>query len=623
MKFLKNIRSNSISAQIVFGFITLTALIVALEILGYVWIRQMITIDSMKESFARLKETQMQMKSASNEFILREKTNELFFATGKSFFLDRYAAQLHELQKNIEEIQARKEMFYSEDEAELMNLRNSLNAYDTVFMHMVNKLKIRGYGTYGLIGEFDKSVKTLLQYDFGTDKAAVINLQLFVKDYLLTGDEKIIDNISNEVFNFTMTLERHVRDEEVEKVSNILMSYETVFKELTEVDGELGIYTGGGLESDLFGAIDNLDKAIQLEKISTRINEARSANLFKLYFSFFLVVGAALIAAFIINRKLFRVLVVPIRVMKTIIAKMSLGEVPETSLQFKVAELNDMAKALNNLVSGTRNYQDFANNIGKGNLDNPFTPLSDQDILGSALLTMRDSLKSSAEADRKRTWATQGLAEMSMLLRNQVENNPEKLYNNILQFIVKYSGCNQGSLFLLTESGEDLELVACYAWEKRKYVEKRIKVSDGLIGQCIIEKDVVHVTDLPKNYISITSGLGYATPNTLLIVPLKVNDKVTGALEIAAFKKFEQYQIELLKKFAESVASAINIERINSRTKTMLLESRQQYEELRAKEQELKEHIRELELIQAAKKKVNGNKSHNGKIHELERDVVA
>jgi signal transduction histidine kinase len=397
MTFFKKIRNHSVNSQIVFAFSTLTVLIIVLEIFAYLWIRQMLVIDSLKESFSQLKEKQMQMKSASNEFILREKTNEEFFASGESVYLNRYSSFLSQLKSSIEEIKIKGAGLDVIDEAEVKNLEAIIESYDEVFSQMVDKIKLRGYGKYGLIGDFDKSIKSLLDYDFGKDQTAVLNLEIFVKNYLLTGDENLINNISNEVYRFTLVLEEHVKDEEVEKVSRILINYEHIFKELTAVDSELGIYTGGGFQSLLFSAIDNLDQSIQLRNINARINDVYSKSLVKIYASFFLIVGVALLAAFAINRKLYRTLVLPIQEMKFIISRMSKGEVPKSIVCFKVDDLNEMAKALNNLVIGTRNYQEFANNIGNGNLDASFTPLSKLDLLGNSLLAMQKNLKANIE----------------------------------------------------------------------------------------------------------------------------------------------------------------------------------------------------------------------------------
>jgi signal transduction histidine kinase len=385
--------NKSISSQIVVAFLALTALIISLEVLAYNWTRQMLAINSLKEISSRLKENQMEMKSATNDFILREKTNEKFFASGKSIFLDRYIQYLTQMEKNIDEIQLTATQLNIVDQAELVNLKTSIESYKESFLQMVDKIKLRGYGRFGLIGEFEKSIDELLRFDFGADRTAVFKLQLFVKNYLLTGDENISNNISNEIYDFTMVLENHVKDRDVAKVSAILFNYETVFMQLVEVDRALGIYSGNGLQSQLFTTSDRFDKVVRLEKINAAISESYSAILIKLYLRFFLIVGSALAAALSINKRLYRTLVVPIREIKSIITRMSYGELPKATVRFKVEELNEIAHALNNLIAGTRNHQEFANNIGKGNFTTNFTPVSDKDILGISLLGMRESLK--------------------------------------------------------------------------------------------------------------------------------------------------------------------------------------------------------------------------------------
>jgi hypothetical protein len=587
-------RINSINTQIAFAFFVLTALIVGLDILANIWINQLLTTNALKESSAQLKEMQMQMKSASNEFILREKSNEQFFESGKSVYLIRYSTYLAQLKKKISETESQLVGLNTTNDFEFEALKASVNSHDQVFQLMVEKIKNRGYGKYGLIGEFDKSIQDLLKYDFGKDNSAVINLQLFVKDYLLTGNENAIGNISNEIFNFTMALEKHIRDEDVEKVSSILLNYETIFKKLTEVDNELGIYTGEGLQKSLFSAIDDLDKAIKLESINSKINETYSTYLFKLYLIFFLVIGAAVFAAFVINRRLNRILVKPIMEMRSIIVRMGRGEVPESKMSFKVDELSEMANALNTLVVGSRNYQNFANNIGKGRLDTDFTPLSSEDILGNSLLSMRESLRKNAVEDKIRVWMAQGLAEMNELLRSQGEIESE-LYNKMLRFVVRYTKSNQGSIFLLDEGTGDLELVACYAWDKRKFLQKKIGIGQGIAGQCALEKEVIYLTNLPDDYIKITSGLGESNPKSLLVVPVKVEDRILGVLEIASFSKFEKHEIDLIKKFSDNLASAIHFQQAKRENKSLVEKAQQQQaEEVQSRQDQFGQNLKKL-----------------------------
>src|SRR5690606_41854967 len=102
-----------------------------------------------------------------------------------------------------------------------------------------------------------------------------------------------------------------------------------------------------------------------------------------------------------------------------------------------------------------------------------------------------------------------------------------------------------------------LELFGCYAYDKKRYVEKTIAPGQGLVGQTYLEKSTNYLTKIPPNYVNITSGLGEATPNCLVIVPLKFNDIVEGILEIASFKPFQQHEIEFLQKIGAIIDSDI------------------------------------------------------------------
>ena len=73
---------------------------------------------------------------------------------------------------------------------------------------------------------------------------------------------------------------------------------------------------------------------------------------------------------------------------------------------------------------------------------------------------------------------------------------------------------NQGGFFIVKEEGDEvfLELEGCYAYERRKKMNKRILPGEGLVGQSYQEKDSIYITEVPDNYINIKSGLGDANP---------------------------------------------------------------------------------------------------------------
>jgi PAS domain S-box-containing protein len=163
---------------------------------------------------------------------------------------------------------------------------------------------------------------------------------------------------------------------------------------------------------------------------------------------------------------------------------------------------------------------------------------------------------------------------------------------------VKYLKANQGSFFIVDEEQECLNMVACYAFNKKKYLNKQVGFGEGLLGQAYLEKETLFLTEVPNGYIQITSGLGDAPPRNIVIVPLKINDAVQGVLEIASFQILEKYQVEFLERLGESIASAIATLKINEKTQLLLLQSQQQAEELKTQEEELKQNLEEMQATQ-------------------------
>jgi PAS domain S-box-containing protein len=242
----------------------------------------------------------------------------------------------------------------------------------------------------------------------------------------------------------------------------------------------------------------------------------------------------------------------------------------------------------------------FIESVSAGNYNIELHSGGAEDNLTATLVSMRDKLKQNAEDDRKRNWSTTGLAQIGEILR-ATSTTTSDLYDNIIKFVVKYTRSNQGGLFILNEETENhkfLELVACYAFERKKFLTKQVEIGAGLVGQCYLEGERVYLTEVPQEYISITSGLGGSNPNALLIVPLKVNDKIYGVLELASFNKYEEYEIDLVEKLAESIASTISTVRVNDTTRILLERTQQQTEEMKSQEEEIRQNMEELEATQ-------------------------
>ena len=228
-------------------------------------------------------------------------------------------------------------------------------------------------------------------------------------------------------------------------------------------------------------------------------------------------------------------------------------------------------------------------------------------MLGKSLIDMRDSLKNANSEnekrkveDEKRTWSNEGLAKFADILR-QNNNDFQLLCDEVIKNLVKYIEANQGGVFLWNEEEKNdqyFELVSTYAWDRKKYVTKRLEKGEGLVGACAMEKETIFLTDVPSNYVAISSGLGSSNPRCVILVPLKFENSVLGVIEMASFNVIQKYQIEFLEKVSESIASTILAVRINARTKALLEQSQQQAEEMSAQEEEMRQNMEELQATQ-------------------------
>lgn len=165
------------------------------------------------------------------------------------------------------------------------------------------------------------------------------------------------------------------------------------------------------------------------------------------------------------------------------------------------------------------------------------------------------------EMEQKRRWISQNIQELSEIVRYQKDE--AEVHDRIISKLVKTLGANQGSLYQVEEYQEEkfIELKACYAYNRKKYTNQRLELGQGLVGQCYFEKEPIYMTDIPQGYTYITSGLGEATPNSLIIFPLMFNEKVEGLIEIASFKLLEEHQREFLDGAASLLGNFIYNER--------------------------------------------------------------
>ncbi|WP_051633187.1 Cache 3/Cache 2 fusion domain-containing protein [Thermonema rossianum] len=292
----------------------------------------------------------------------------------------------------------------------------------------------------------------------------------------------------------------------------------------------------------------------------------------------------------------------PIQRLAEVISDLARGRSVEPVHFNQNDEIGAIAASANQLIRGFNQYSRFAQEIEKGNLEASFTPLSDEDILGKALLDMRDSIKEAAQRKQKEEWMNERLNHFNEVLRRQFENI-EDFSARLLAEVVNEMGAVQGGMFLLNDETlpaeqQKLEMVACYAYNRHKRLQREVRPGEGLVGQVYLEGDTVNLLEIPEDYLLLSSGWGETEPRNILIVPLKTNDVTIGVLELASLQPFSQEQITLAEKVAQSIAATFFTVKNTTRTQQLLLEQQELTEQLRAQEEEMRQNLEELQATQ-------------------------
>jgi PAS domain S-box-containing protein len=271
----------------------------------------------------------------------------------------------------------------------------------------------------------------------------------------------------------------------------------------------------------------------------------------------------------------------------------------------------------------------YTDQLGEGNLEGEISFGGEDDKLGlslnnlkNILIDRREKEQTRIREDEIRNWSTHGVALFNDILRLD-NNNLEKLCLNIIRNTIQYLSANQGGIFLIDkeEGATYLDLVAAYAFDRQKFLKKRIGIGEGLAGTCAMEKKTILLSRIPQDYMEITSGLGGAKPSCLLIVPLKKEEEVLGVMEMASFSPFKPHEVEFVEKVAESIASALITVRLHLQTSQYLERFQQQAEEMKAQDEELRQNIEELQATheQMERMKAEEDTRNQQMIREIEQ----
>lgn len=568
----------------------------------------------------------LNLRRFEQQFLIRYNDDPGFFTTGKNTYLKKFSNTYEDLNNIIDQLKNNKLTKSIHLEDALVKIELHINKYHDIFNTLSDKLYKLGDNKNGIIGELKVALKVALAYKPDAvitnnllESEILVNSYLFDKKYKRYEDylkkfqslnsylnSKSSANIVNDSMPLITDSIVHSKSKYSEDFIKQLNTIKSQFTALIKLNTQIGTSYKKGLMNELRTESKNIYPKIDVirGKIQIQFNK-NSQGVVRSIFIFFLIIVIIIV---VMTWRFSKSITVPLNNLQQHVKPLSQGILPENAVTSSGKnEIVEMTQSINELIDGLKKTTEFASTIGKGIFNIDYKPLSGKDELGNSLIEMRQNLNQAQieESKRKkeddmRKWSNEGLAKFNDILR-QNTGNTQELSNTVIKELVDFLRANQGGLFVYNSSDINnpyFELSSAYAYGHEKKKQKRILPGEGLIGTAAIEKETVYMTDIPASYITITSGLGQATPRSLLIVPMKVENEVFGVIEIASFNQFKTHEIEFVEKVSENIAASLSISRINSRTAELLEQSQLQAEQMAAQEEEMRQNFEELQGAQ-------------------------
>jgi HAMP domain-containing protein/signal transduction histidine kinase/CheY-like chemotaxis protein len=250
-----------------------------------------------------------------------------------------------------------------------------------------------------------------------------------------------------------------------------------------------------------------------------------------------------------------------------------------------------------NLTTQVRAIMNVATAVTKGDLSRTIAveAAGDMATLKDNINEMIRNLKETTRINTEQDWLKTNLAKFSRMLQGQ--RDLIAICRLILSELAPLVSMQHGVFFIneMIEGEQVLRLFASYGYQERKQISNEFRAGEGLIGQCLIEKQRILLTNVPSDYVVVNSALGEASPLNIVLLPIIFEGQVLAVLELASFRSFSAIDLGFLDQLTESIGIVLNTMQANIRTEELLSQSQSLTEELQNQQEQLQQTNEELE----------------------------
>jgi CheY-like chemotaxis protein/signal transduction histidine kinase/HAMP domain-containing protein len=251
-----------------------------------------------------------------------------------------------------------------------------------------------------------------------------------------------------------------------------------------------------------------------------------------------------------------------------------------------------------NLTNQVRAMAEVATAVTKGDLTRfiKVEARGEVEELKNNINEMVRNLKETTQTNSEQDWLKTNVAKFTRILQGQ--RDLLAVARLTLSELAPLVSAQHG-IFYIMENGETenarLKMLASYAFKERKNLSDTFRLGEGIVGQAAFEKQRILLTNVPSDYITISSGLGEAPPLNIIVLPVVFEGQVKAVIELASFERFSQIHQTFLEQLTESLGIVLNTIEASSRTEELLRQSQSLAKELQSQQEELQQTNEELE----------------------------
>jgi HAMP domain-containing protein/CheY-like chemotaxis protein/signal transduction histidine kinase len=272
-----------------------------------------------------------------------------------------------------------------------------------------------------------------------------------------------------------------------------------------------------------------------------------------------------------------------------------------------------------NLTSQVRAIAEVATGVTKGDLTRAIEVDARGEVaeLKDNINTMIENLRHTTDRNTEQDWLKTNLAKFTSMLQGQRDLG--SVGRLLLSELAPLVDAHQGVIYQMVSDGGDpsLRLLAAYADDGENSHPTRLRVGEGLVGQCAADRRRVLLSDIPDNVTPIRSALFRAQPRNIIVFPVLFEGQVKAVIELAANASFTTLQTTFLEQLTASIGIVLNSIEATMQTEGLLTQSQTLAGELQAQQRELQQTNEQLE--QKAQQVAERNVEVERKNQELEQ----